>query len=93
MKRSVGGKVITVIDANTELITWESCGFSKPANPISVHGFFVRNEDIKDIYIKINNGTSMLLKSSELYVVGDLSHVVSCIVETPDCQVRWGGLG
>lgn len=90
IKKSVGGKEISVVE-NTELITRESCGFSPTANVIRVSGFFIKNEDAKDIYVNINGGSDMLLRQGELFDIGKLTDVESCIVRTAS-KIRWGGL-
>ena len=92
MKKSVGGKIITTNDSNQELITWEACELKEYASIIIIDSFFVRNEDEKDIFVKINNGSEMLLKPGELYNLSGLTNVESCIVVTSNAKVRWGGL-
>lgn len=91
IKKSVGGKII-VTKANSELVTSESCGLSPTVNIIRLTGFFIKNEDTKDIYVRINNGSDMLLKTGELYSLEGLTQVESCIVTTDNARIRWGGL-
>lgn len=88
-KKSVGGKEIQV-GANTELITNVSCE-NEDLTFISLIGFYIRNEDEKDIYVKINGGSKQLLKPGEMLNLSGLTEVQSCIVVTPSI-VRWGGL-
>lgn len=90
IKKSVGGKIVTV-QANTELITWQNCGYESGVNSIVLSGFFVKNEDTKDIYVKINEGSEMLLQPDEAYSLDGLTDVVSCVIVTP-ATIRWGGL-
>lgn len=91
MKKSVGGKIVTV-KGNSELITWQTCDYNQDIDIIRLSGFFIKNEDSKDIYVKINAGSDMLLKIGELYVLEGLTDVASCIVVTDNSRVRWGGL-
>lgn len=88
-KKPVGGKEISV-NANTELITNENCG-TKDLNFISLGGFYIRNEDIKNILVRINGSTDQLLKPGEMFNLSGLTEVESCIVVTASI-VRWGGL-
>ncbi|GAA0102496.1 hypothetical protein UT300012_32110 [Paraclostridium bifermentans] len=88
-KRPVGGKEVSVA-ANTELITNESCG-TKDLNFISLGGFYIRNEDTKDIFVKINGSADQLLKPGEMFNLSGLTEVESCIVVT-ESKIRWGGL-
>lgn len=91
MKKTVGGKIITVI-GNEELITWQTCNLPDSVTSIVLGAFYVRNEDTKDIYVRINKGSEVLLKSGELLDVSGLTNVESCIVTTANTRVRWGGL-
>lgn len=88
-KRPVGGKEVSVA-ANTELITNESCG-TNDLNFISLEGFYIRNEDVKNIFVKINGSADQLLKPGEMFNLSSLTEVESCIVVT-ESIVRWGGL-
>lgn len=88
--KTVGGKIITVHE-NTELITWETCELPFEANVI-VGCFFIRNEDTKDIYVKVNEGSEFLLKPNEILDLSGLTTVNSCVVCTDNATIRWGGL-
>ncbi|CEQ01749.1 Uncharacterised protein [[Clostridium] sordellii] len=85
----VGGK-LTEVAGDTELITNENCGVSD-WNSLNLVGFYIRNEDTKDIYVKINGSGELLLKQGEMFNLRDMTYVESCIVVTPS-TVRWGGL-
>ncbi|MGL5647434.1 MAG: hypothetical protein ACRDDY_06250 [Clostridium sp.] len=91
IKKSVGGNIVTA-KLNEELITTKSCNLPDRVNTIAISGFFVKNEDIKDIYVSINGGSKLLLKQGELFATGDYTDVISCIVMTDESIVRWGGL-
>lgn len=89
IKKPVGNK-IEEVTSNTELITNERCGTNDYTHLI-LSGFYIRNEDVKDIYVKINGGEQALLKQGEMFDLRDLTDVKSCIVVTPS-TIRWGGL-
>ena len=89
IKKPVGNKIEEVV-ANTELVTNERCG-TENYNSLILSGFYIKNEDTKDIYVKINGGEQALLKQGEMFNLRDLTDVESCIVVTPS-TVRWGGL-
>lgn len=90
IKKTVGGKVISVA-ANTELINNENCGTDKRTTYIRLSGFYIRNEDSKDILIKINKGSEVLLKPKEMINLSNLTDVESCVIVT-ESLIRWGGL-
>lgn len=92
MKKSVGGKIIITTIDNQELITWQSCGLEQPNDFIVVSSFFIKNEGEQDTFVKINGGTEMLLKPTEMFDLSELTNVESCIVVTLNSKVRWGGL-
>lgn len=89
IKKPVGGKVVSVA-ANTELINDENCGTNK-LSYIKLSGFYIRNEDSKDILIKINKGSEVLLKPKEMINLSNLTDVESCVIIT-ESSIRWGGL-
>ena len=82
MKKSIGQNIITTSGANQELITGN----------VVLAAFYVKNEDLKDIFIKINGGDALLLQPNEMFDMSDITNVESCIVVTSDARVRWGGL-
>lgn len=88
--KPIGGKIVTV-KKDTELITWEALGYKKPLSKLVTQSFYIRNEDAKDIYVRVNGGDDMLLKPNEMFNFKDLTYVESCIVLT-DASVRWGCL-
>lgn len=90
MKKTVGGKIIN-INKNTELITYSSCNMSVDCNSIVVGSFSIKNEDTKDIHIKINYGSEVLLKPNEMLIMSDKELVESCIV-LESCNIRWTAL-
>lgn len=90
IRRPVGGKVVEV-KANVELVTPKLCGFEDGSNMIKLVGFYIKNEDVKDIEVTINNGQPMLLKQGEMYDFRDLTYVCSCKVNV-DSRVRFAGL-
>lgn len=51
MKKSIGQNIITTSGGNQELITGN----------VVLAAFYVKNEDSKDIFIKINGGDALLL--------------------------------
>lgn len=89
-KKSVGGKVITVT-ANTELITWGSCGFTEPVDVINISAFYFKNEDDKDIIVVVNGGSDTLVKPGESLDYSKITDIDSFIVKTASI-VRWGGV-
>lgn len=89
IKKPVGGKVVSVT-ANTEIISNENCGTNK-LSYIKLSGFYIRNEDSKDILIKINKGSEVLLKPKEMINLSNLTDVESCVIIT-EGSIRWGGL-
>lgn len=82
MKKSIGQNIITTLGGNQELITGN----------VVLAAFYVKNEDSKDIFIKINGGDALLLQPNEMFDMSDITNVESCIVVTSDARVRWGGL-
>ena len=82
MKKSIGQNIITTSGGNQELITGN----------VVLAAFYVKNEDSKDIFIKINGGDALLLQPNEMFDMSDITNVESCIVVTSDAKVRWGGL-
>lgn len=82
MKKSIGQNIITTLGGNQELITGN----------VVLAAFYVKNEDSKDIFIKINGGDALLLRPNEMFDMSDITNVESCIVVTSDARVRWGGL-
>ena len=82
MKKSIGQNIITTSGGNQELITGN----------VILAAFYVKNEDSKDIFIKINGGDALLLQPNEMFDMSDITNVESCIVVTSDARVRWGGL-
>lgn len=90
VRKPVGGTTVTV-KANEELISSKSFGLPDTINTIILKGFYIKNEDVKDIKVIINNGNEMLLKQGEMYDFRDLTDVVSCKVTT-DAIVRFAGL-
>lgn len=82
MKKSIGQNIITTSGGNQELITGN----------VVLAAFYVKNEDSKDIFIKINGGDALLLQPNEMFDMSDITNVESCIVVTSDARVRWGGL-
>lgn len=82
MKKSIGQNIITTSGGNQELITGN----------VVLAAFYVKNEDSKDIFIKINGGDALLLQPNEMFDMSDITNVESCIVVTSNAKVRWGGL-
>ena len=82
MKKSIGQNIITTSGENQELII----------DNIVLAAFYVKNEDTKDVFIKINGGDALLLQPNEMFDMSEITNVESCIVATPDAKVRWGGL-
>lgn len=82
MKKSIGQNIITTSCGNQELITGN----------VVLAAFYVKNEDLKDIFIRINGGDALLLRPNEMFDMSDITNVESCIVVTSDARVRWGGL-
>lgn len=82
MKKSIGQNIITTLGGNQELINGN----------VVLAAFYVKNEDSKDIFIKINGGDALLLQPNEMFDMSDITNVESCIVVTSDARVRWGGL-
>ena len=91
MKKPIGGQIITV-KANTELITSANLGLTKEVEHLRVDAFYIKNEDTKDIFVKINNSEQMILKAGEMFNFKNLTKVGSCIVVTGNSIIRWGGL-
>lgn len=91
MKKTAGGRIITV-SINTELVTWQNCNMASDSTSIIVGAFYVKNEDTKDIFVRINYGSEVLIKTGELLDMSGLTDVASCIVCTDNATIRWGGL-
>lgn len=90
MKKPVGGQIISIKE-NTELITPSSCNLDSDSNSITLYSFSIKNEDTKNINVKINNGSSVLLKPNEMLGMSEGEVVSSCVV-VESCKLRWIGL-
>lgn len=82
MKKSTGQNIITTSGGNQELIIGN----------VVLAAFYVKNEDTKDVFVKINGGDALLLQPNEMFDMSDITNVESCIVVTENTRVRWGGL-
>lgn len=89
-KDSVVGVLETVAE-NTELITGEKCGMGEDIY-INLTYFYIKNDDLKDIYVSINESGKLLLKPGEMYDLPDHIEVYSCKVLTDSATVRFGGI-
>lgn len=90
IRKTVGGE-IKKYAINTEIITPANCGMEDGSVPI-ILGFYIKNDDDKDVYVRINNGSKMLMKPTETLGFEHLTEVISCVVLTDNSSVRWGGL-